>query len=238
MTQPKRRFWTEVTVLPGSEGGHAVLLDGRPLHSPAKRALALPSRALAEAVAEEWQAQGAQIDPGAMPLTRAANSALDKVAPQHAAVVQMLAEYGASDLLCYRAEAPEGLVARQTAAWDPWLAWARDTLGAPLVQAQGVMHVPQPQESLDRLAARLAAEDAFRLTALHDLVTLSGSLILGLAVADRALDAAEGWDLSRIDETWQEEQWGRDDEAHAMAQMRREAFLTAERMLRLLEHSE
>jgi len=170
-----------------------------------------------------------------MPLTRAANSALEKVLPQHAAVAQMLAEYGGTDLLCYRAESPEALVARQAAAWDPWLAWARDALGAPLVQARGVMHVPQPQQSLDRLAARVAAEDAFRLTALHDLVTLSGSLILALAVADRALDPAEAWDISRIDETWQEEQWGRDDDAHAMAERRCAAFLSAERLLRLLE---
>lgn len=234
MAQPGRRFWKEVAVAP-REAGHAVLLDARPLRTPAKRPLEVPTRALALAMAQEWHEQGPRIDPNAMPVTRAANSALDKVAPQRAAVARMLAEYGGADLLCYRAEAPAELVARQAAAWDPWLGWAREALGAPLVQTRGVMHVPQPQQSLDRLAARVAAEDAFRLTALHDLVTLSGSLILGLAVAGHALAPTDAWEVSRIDEIWQEEQWGRDEEAHAMAEARRAAFLTADRILRLLE---
>lgn len=229
----KRRFWKTVAVREGYDG-HEVTLDERPVRTPAKTALALPTRALAEAVAREWEAQAEEIRPHEMPLTRAANAAIDKVAVNRDAVAEMLASYGGTDLLCYRADAPEGLVRRQNEAWDPWLDWAEAELSAPLIRIVGVMHHPQPPESLAQLAGEVSRHDHFEMTALHDLVTLTGSLVLGLAVSRRALTAEQAWDLSRVDELWQEELWGQDDEAQALAQERRAAVLSAGRLLDLL----
>ncbi|MSU91617.1 ATPase [Rhodobacteraceae bacterium 2CG4] len=238
MTPPhKRRFWNTVAVRAAAPG-FEVTLDQRPLRTPAKAALVLPCRPLAEAVAQEWDAQGAEIRPQDMPLTRAANAAIDKVSVNRAAVAEMLSAYGATDLLCYRAEAPEGLVERQIAAWDPWLNWAEAEMSAPLLRIAGVMHAPQPEPSLRRLADAVAGHDAFEMTALHDLVTLTGSLVLGLAVSRGALSADAAWTASRVDETWQEELWGRDAEAHALAEERRGAVLVAGQLLSLLRGTE
>lgn len=222
----RKRFWTDATV-GAVEGGFAVLLDGRPLRTPAKAPMVLPTRALAEIVAAEWAAQQGEIDPRSMPATRAANAAIDHAAADPAALRDHLASYGASDLICYRAEAPSGLVARQAAGWDGWLAWAATSLGAALVTTQGVMFRDQPAEACAALRLRLDRYSPFELTGLSDLVTLSGSLILALAVAEGALAAEEGWRLSRIDEDWQEEQWGIDAEAAERAMLRRAAFLAA-----------
>jgi chaperone required for assembly of F1-ATPase len=230
---PRRRFWRAATVRP-APGGFAVDLDDRPLRTPASRPLVLPTEALARAVAAEWDALGSEIDPHRLPLTRAANSAIDRVAGQRDAVIDAIAGYGGSDLICYRADAPAGLVARQADGWDPWLAWSARTLGAPLVAVAGVMHQPQPAPSLAALRAAVTEQQAFGLTALHELVTLSGSLVLGLAVARGALDAEAAWELSRIDETWQVEHWGLDAEAEAASERRRKAFLRAAAMLALL----
>lgn len=230
---PRRRFWTQAAVRP-LEAGYGVNLDDRPLQTPARRVLALPTRPLAEAIAAEWNAIEAEIRPECLPLTRAANSASDRVAPDPGPVVEAIAAYGGSDLLCYRAEEPLALVQRQSVAWNPWLEWSGNVLGAPLLAVVGVMHHPQPADSLVRLQAHVAEHDAFALTALHDLVTLTGSLVLGLAVSRGALGAEAAWDLSRIDETWQAEQWGEDAEAEAQAQRRRADFLRAEHLLHLL----
>jgi chaperone required for assembly of F1-ATPase len=230
---PRRRFWRKATVRPGP-GGFAIDLDDRPLRTPDGRPLVVPTAAFARAIAAEWQALGDEIDPHRLPLTRAANSAIDRVASQREAVIDAIAEYGASDLLCYRADAPAGLAARQAAGWDPWLAWSARALGAPLVAVTGVVHEPQPSPSLAALRAAVAERDAFGLAALHELVTLSGSLVLGLAVAGGALDAEAAWELSRIDETWQAEHWGLDAEAEAASERRREDFLRAASMLALL----
>jgi chaperone required for assembly of F1-ATPase len=165
-----------------------------------------------------------------MPVTRAANAALDKVAPQREAVVAELAAFGASDLLCYRAGAPEGLVARQDAAWDPLLDWAEGAHGARLRVTTGVMPVAQDPGALDRLAAPLRSADAFALTALSDLVALSGSLVIGLAAVSPDWEAEDLWERSRIDEAWQEEVWGRDDEAAEVAALKRRDFLAAGRL--------
>ena len=227
-----RRFWTAAEAVE-AEGGHGVALDGRLVRTPARAALVLPSRPLAEAVAGEWRDQPEVIDPAAMPLTRAANTALDRVAPARAEVIGALAEYGETDLLCYRAEGPEALAARQAEAWDPMLDWAAEHLGARLVRAAGVMHVAQPPESVGALRAALEALGPFELTALDDLVTLSGSLVLGLAAERGAAPPDRLWTLSRIDETWQAEQWGEDAEAAALAETRRAAFLRAARFLHL-----
>ena len=227
-----RRFWTATSVV--EEGDeYAVRLDDRPLRTPFKSPLVVPTRAMAELIASEWDAQEEVIAPLSMPATRAANSAIDKVAPQKDGVVDMLAAYGESDLLCYRAEGPEELVQRQSRAWDPWLTWSANALDAPLLVATGVMPVTQPPDSLRRLHRRVAAMDAFALTGFHDLVTLSGSLILAFAVAEERLDVSDAWGLSRLDEEWQIEQWGPDEEAEKLTASRRAAFHDAERFFRL-----
>ncbi|MEM8959569.1 MAG: ATP12 family protein [Pseudomonadota bacterium] len=229
-----KRFWDEVTVVQDG-AGFAIRLDGRPLRTPAKAPLVLPSPALAQAVAAEWEAQDQVIAPQSMPFTRTANSAIDNVALNHAEIADMIAEYGGTDLLCYRADGPAELIARQCADWDPLLDWAAEALNAPLTIGAGVVPVAQPPESLAGLSARVHALDPFRLAALHDLVTLSGSLVIGLAALARHRPPEALWDLSRIDETWQAEQWGEDEIAAADAAAKRADFLHAARVLEHLE---
>jgi chaperone required for assembly of F1-ATPase len=227
-----RRFWDEARAVP-VDGGFAVHLDSRPVRTPLKAPLLLPTLALAEAVAAEWQAQDGKVDPTTMPCTRTANSAIDKVAPQFAEVAEMLAAYGETDLLCYRAEGPVNLVERQAKAWDPLLIWAREELGAPLVATAGVMHIDQPPTSLAVLRKQVYLLNPFQLSAFHDLVAVSGSLILGLAVIRKRLAAEAAWDCSRIDENWQAELWGKDDEAAEVASWKCVAFLQADRFYAL-----
>lgn len=223
-----KRFWTtaEAAVV---EGGFGVVLDGRPVRTPLKAPMTLPTRAMAEAIAAEWQAQQGLVKPETMPCTRAANAALDKVTAQFDEVVELLAAYGDSDLICYRATHPAALIARQAAAWDPMVDWAARALEAPLRVVSGVVHVPQDPETLARLHARTAALTPFQLTAFHDLVSISGSLILAFAVTRRHLSAEEAWNLSRIDETWQAELWGEDAEASESEGVRRAGLLQAGR---------
>ncbi|KQI67098.1 ATPase [Loktanella sp. 3ANDIMAR09] len=221
-----KRFWTMAEVVT-RDGGFAVDLDGRPVKTPYKTPLVMPTRALAEAVAVEWQAQVEVIDPQTMPVTRAANSAIDKVTPQRAEVAAMLASYGQSDLLCYRATAPEALIAQQDAAWNPWLSWAAQVLDAPLHVTAGIMPIDQPTESLQRLHALVDAYDPWELTGFHDLVQLSGSLVLALAVATGKLTPQDAWTLSRIDEDFQISQWGDDEEAMHVAAIKAQAFSDA-----------
>lgn len=223
-----KRFWKEATAIP-AEGGFTVTLDDRPVKTPAKRALVMPTLALARAVAEEWDAQEDEVNPNTMPVTRAVNAAIDKVSQQHTEVADLLAAYGDSDLLCYRADSPEGLVARQAAAWDPLLDWAHDTFGARLTPTVGLMPRPQNPDDLARLAKDVHAMDAFTLTAFHDLVGLSGSLVIGFAALRNHGQIEDLWQTSRIDEIWQEEQWGEDEEATAMAAAKRDQFLAAKR---------
>lgn len=227
-----RRFWKAADIAP-QDGGWQVLLDGKPLRTPGKQALILPTPDLARAIAEEWDAQADIIDPNAMPLTRAANSAIEKVTPQLHGVASMLGEYGGTDLLCYRAESPEDLLRAQAEGWDPLIDWAATELRAPLRITHGVVPVDQDAAILLKLQAELAALDPFTLTGLHDLVTLPGSLILGLAVLRGRIDAETAWRLSRIDEEFQASRWGRDDEADQAAEGRLAAMRSAERFLRL-----
>jgi len=229
-----RRFWTKVEIEPAPGTGYALALDGRTVRTPGKALCAVPSRALADALAEEWAAVEGEIDPRAMPLTRAANTAIDRVTGAEATVSASLAAYGETDLLCYRAPHPPALAARQAAAWDPMLDWAEAALGARLATASGVIHVPQDPAALERLAALVAAHGAWELTALHELVTLSGSLVLGLAVSHGRLSAEAAWPLSRIDEDWNIEQWGEDAEEAAATARRRAAFHGAERLMHLI----
>lgn len=224
---PSRRFWRAVAVAPHGDG-FGVLLDGRPLHTPARSVLVLPRRTVAEAVAQEWSAQGDTVDPETLPLTRLANTAQDRVARAAEPVIDEVAGYGGTDLLCYRAPHPAALAARQAGAWDGPLAWVRARHGAALVCVAGLMHVAQPPESLSRLRAAVAAHAALQgplgLVALAELVALSGSLVLGLAVAEGALQPDAAWAASRVDETFQIEQWGEDAEARAAALRREAAF--------------
>lgn len=227
-----RRFWQQAGAQAG-QAGWEVMLDARPLRTPGKQALLLPTEALALAVAAEWDAQADVIDPNLMPLTRAANSAIEKVTPQFHAVAAMLGEYGGTDLLSYRADAPDALVALQAAGWDPLIDWAATELRAPLRITHGVIPVAQDPQALARLLAEVAALDPFGLTALHDLVTLPGSLVLGLAVIRGRIDAEAAHALARIDEEFQADRWGRDDEAEAAAAGRLAAMRDAERFWRL-----
>ena len=225
-------FWTDVSVV-HADGGASVELDGRPVRTPLKAPLVVPSKAFADAIAAEWRAQVDIIRPQAMPFTRAANVAIDKVAPQKTAVADMLADYGGSDLLCYRASGPVALVSRQAEGWDPMLSWIRTFLEAPLVVTQGILPVEQPAETLARLRSEVHRFSAFELTGLSDLVSLSGSLVLALA----AVHAVEGpetlWDLSRIDDDWQIAQWGQDAEAARIAAEKRADFLRALEIVRV-----
>lgn len=233
MTEWKaRRFW-KASAVERTETGYRVLLDARPLHTPGKLPLVLPTADLAQAVAAEWDGQSDVIDPNTMPLTRAANSAVEKVAPNLAGVAGMLAEYGGTDLLSYRADQPAELVRRQAEAWDPLVDWAATDLRAPLRITHGVIPIDQDARSLDRLHGHLRELDIFGLTALHDLVTLPGSLVLGLAVIRGRIDADTAFRLSRIDEDFQIERWGADAEAQAAAESRLEAMRIAERLWRL-----
>lgn len=227
-----KRFWKEATAEP-CDGGFTVRLDGRAVKTPAKAAFVMPTMAMARSAAAEWDAQHGAVDPETMPVTRAVNSAIDKLALQFDEVVGLLAAYGASDLLCYRATGPAPLVARQAAAWDPLLQWAAQELGAPLNATAGIVHIAQPPESLERLHELTAGFDCFRLAAFHDLVAISGSLILGFAVVRGRISAAEAFDLSRIDEAWQAEIWGVDDEAAALEVSKRQAYLAAAEFLAL-----
>jgi chaperone required for assembly of F1-ATPase len=229
----RRRFWKAAGVEPEASGW-SIRLDGRPLRTPAGAPLIAPNETVARASAQEWAAQAETIEPASMPVTRALNSAIDRVAPQRDAVVAEIAGYGATDLLCYRAPGPSALTARQAQAWDPWLAWSRNALGAGLVCAEGIMHVAQPPEAVARLAAQVSTRDAYALTALFDLTALSGSLILGLAVESGALAPDDGWTISRIDEAWQAEQWGEDAEAAKAAARKAVDFAAAARLAALL----
>jgi chaperone required for assembly of F1-ATPase len=204
-----------------------VQLDGRLVKTPAKAPLIVPTLAMADAIAGEWDAQDDAINPETMPFTRSANAAIDKVANQHAEVAEMLADYGDSDLLCYRADAPQELVVRQASEWDPVLDWAEQTLGARLHPRRGLSHQAHDQAALLQLRQAVHDLSNYQLAAFHDLVSMSGSLVLGFAAAHNWRDADDIWRISRLDESWQEEHWGVDDEARETAELKRRAFLHA-----------
>ncbi len=225
-----RRFWKAASVTQ-ADVGFGVALDGRPIKTPAKTPLIVPTQALADLIASEWDAQDEKIDPTTMPFTRMTNSAIDKVTHQHAAVADAVAAYGDADLLCYRADHPDDLVARQSAAWDPLLDWASETLGARLMPRSGIMHQAQDERALDVLAKRVHAMDSFTLTGFHDSVALSGSLVIGFAVLAGHQPVDVLWKTSRVDELWQEEQWGEDEEAQEMAAVKARDFSNAAQFL-------
>lgn len=225
-----KRFWKTVTV-ESTDAGLGIALDGRPVRTPGRVPLTLPTPALAQAVAGEWSAVEDRLDPRAMPLTGLANAAIDRIAPDPAAFAAGLAAYGESDLLCYRAEDPEPLVARQQAAWDPVLAWARQRYDVTFAITAGVMHVVQSPATMARLAEATTVRDAFALAGLSPIVTITGSLVLALALAERAFDAETVWNAAHVDEDWQVERWGEDPLATEARLIRRRDYDAAVQFL-------
>lgn len=219
-----KRFYKQVAVVAQTDG-HGVQLDDRPVRTPARVPLTVPTKALAQAVAAEWQAQGDRLDPRTMKLTGLANAAIDQIAPDPVAFAAGIARYGQSDLLCYRAEGPQELVARQAAAWDALLDWARSRYDVDFRITAGIMPVDQPPETLARQAQAVAALDPFTLAALSTLVTISGSLVCGLAIVEGGWDAGTVWAATQVDEDWQAELWGEDAEAMAQTAGREREFL-------------
>jgi chaperone required for assembly of F1-ATPase len=230
MTIAARRFWREVTV-----EDRGIRLDDRPLRTPARAELRLPSDALAAAIAEEWRTAEGAIDPRAMPLSGLANAAIDRIAPDPAAFAAGLARYAESDLLCYRADHPASLLARQGEHWDPPLDWARHRYDIEFVVTAGLLPVDQPAETVRRLAAAISARDAFHLAGLSPLITLSGSLVLALALAEGALTEEQAWEAAELDQLWQAEHWGEDSFATAARADKRRDFRAASRFLALLD---
>lgn len=228
-----KRFYKDVTVEP-CEGGARLLLDGRTVRTPSKAELVLPTDAFAKAVAAEWKAQGDKVDPTTMPLTRYANSAIDGVSQKRAEVIASIVGYGGTDHICYWAEGPEALIARQEALWRPVLVWAEGYLEVPIVTAAGVLAVEQDPHLGHVLHTDVDALDDFALVALHELTTLLGSVLLGLAITRGGTDAETAWVAAHVDETFQAEQWGEDAEAAVRIAHRRAAFDDAVRALQLL----
>ena len=232
-TPVSSRFYKTASAAPDGEG-HGVWLDERRLKTPARAPLTAPTDGLAQAIADEWNAQDDRIVPARMPLTALTNAAIDRIGPEREAFARRLAAYGAHDLLCYRAAEPVNLAVRLAKAWQPVLDWLDETHGARLALADGVIHVDQPPEALAALEAAVLALDPFRLAALHVLTTSYGSLGLGLAVLGGRLGAGEAFAISRIDEEFQIERWGHDEEADIRAARIQEEAETGGRFLALL----
>jgi len=229
-----KRFWKEVAAV-RENGGWAIQIDGRPVRTPARAPLVVPTEALAAAIADEWRSVEGEIDPRAMPLTGLANAAIDRVAPELKAFAGGLARYAEADLACYRSEWPPELVERQTTGWDSLLSWARRRYDVDFSTTSGLMHVPQPQATVEQLSHAVGSLDAFRLAGLSPLVSIGGSLLAALAVLEKAMSPEEALQAVSIDDRWQLEQWGKDAEAKTALENRRRDFLAAARFLELLD---
>ena len=221
----RRRFYENATVSE-TPTGRAVQLDGKPVHTPARRPLAAPTLAIAQALAAEWNAQIDVVDPAKMPLTRLANAIIDGVAETPKAVADEIKKYLASDLLFYRAGGPQGLVERQARHWDPILQWAAEALGAKFYLGEGVVHVAQPEAAL-AAACGAVPDDPWRLGAAHVITTLTGSALIALAIARGQLSAEAAWQAAHADEDWNMEQWGRDEMAMQRRDFRHAEFQAA-----------
>lgn len=228
-----KRFWKRAEAIV-QDGGWGISLDGRPMHTPGRAPLVVASKALADAIVAEWDAQGEDIDPAEMPLTGIANAAIDLAAPDPAAFAEPIAAYAESDLFCYRDDRDPALQAEQAAAWNPLLAWAEDRHGIEFMLARGVLPVDQPAATIAALRAEVLAHDPFRLAALTLLVTIGGSLVAGLALAEEAFPADTLWEAVSLDELYQERRWGADSEAQKARARRAADWHNAARFLRLL----
>jgi len=229
-----KRFWKTVDVV-RDDDGWAIMLDGRPVRTPARALLKVSSEDLADSIAEEWRIAGEDVDPRAMPLTGLANAAIDRIAPDKDAFAAGLAHYAEADLACYRAEGPSALVEQQASSWDVLLAWARRRYDVDFATTSGLMHVPQPHGTVERLGHAVATLDAFQLAGLSPLVTIGGSLVAGLATLEKAVTADQAWRAVSIDERWQLKQWGAVTEAETALKNRKRDFLAAARFLELLD---
>jgi chaperone required for assembly of F1-ATPase len=207
-----KRFYKQVSAAPAA-GGFAVLLDGKPVKTPARNNLVLPTEHLAKAIAQEWRSQGEEVIATSMPLLRLANTVIDGVAAHRADVIAAILRFGENDLLCYRAHQPPDLVTRQKDGWDPLLDWVRQRHGAAMTVAEGLGHVDQTPEALAALRQPLESLDVFTLAGLHVIASITGSLVLALAVAEGFIPGVHAFQLSRIDEIYQAEKWGEDAEA-------------------------
>lgn len=228
-----KRFWKTATV-EEADGGWTIALDGRRVKTPARVDLIVPTRVLADAIATEWNDVGEEIDPRAMPLTGLANAAIDRVTANPKRFADDLAKYGEGDLLCYRADGPEALVARQAEQWAPLLDWARRRYDVDFRIGEGVLHIPQPEGTVERLAHAVEALDPFRLAGLSPMVTIGGSLVTALAVIEGDVSPDRGWAAVSLDDRWQIEQWGADADAVKALENREHDFLAAARFLSLL----
>lgn len=228
-----KRFYREASVAP-DVGGFRVTLDGRPARTPAKRPLVLPARAAAEAVAAEWAAQPESFEPAGMRLTRLANTAIDRVAPNRDAVLAEVARFAATDLVCYRADAPAELASRQHEEWQDLVEWAEERYGAKLAVTAGVLPADQPAAALEALRRAIGAYDDFALTALHAATAAAGSLVIGLALGEGRIDAERAFAASCLDELFQAERWGEDAEAAARRVALRDDIAAASRFFALL----
>jgi len=229
-----KRFWKQADAVE-RDGGWGVELDGKPLRTPARDLLTVPTKALAEAIASEWNEVGDKIDPGTLPLTGLANAAVDRVTPDKEAFAKGIARYAEADLACYRAEGPSALVDRQTESWDALIGWGRRRFDVDFRTTRGIVHVDQPAATVDRLSHAVAALDPFRLAGLSPLVTISGSLLAALGVLEGTLMPDQAWDAVTVDDRWQLEQWGSDAEAEAAIDNRRRDFMAAARFIELLD---
>lgn len=218
-----KRFYKNVSTQP-VDGGHALLLDNRSVKTPLRAPLVLPSEAMADAIAEEWDAQGEEIIIASMPLTGFANAAIDQVAPHRDRFVDDIAAYGETDTLCYRADPGDPLAERQGRDWEPILQWAENRYDIKLIRVAGIIHQPQSTHSLSRLRTSVNAMDAFALAGFSTLVGIGGSLVSALALSERAFDSGTIWQAICLEELWQEELWGADAEAVAARAHRRAAF--------------
>ena len=225
-----RRFFKEVTV--SSDNG--IMLDTRVLKTPLKAVLKLPMPALAEAIAAEWREQGEHIRPLSMPITRLANTAIDRVGAERDKIKAEILEFAGSDMVCYRAESPPALISRQAELWDPVIDWARSVTDAPFVVTTGVMHVEQPEAAIKAFAVHLHAMDDFTIAVLHNLTTLTGSALLAAMIEARAIDSRAAWAAAFADEDWQIEQWGEDEEASLLRARRLKEFEACCRFLATL----
>ena len=227
-----KRFYREAGV-GDAAGGHAIELDGRPVKTPARRPLVLPTAAAAEAVAAEWAAQGDAVDPTTMPLTRLATTAIDRVADNRERVIGEIAAYAGADLLCHRTTEPPELAARQAEGWQPLLDWLAERHGARLAVTEGITAAEQPEAAVDTLKQAVDGYGDVALAALHTVTAACGSLVIALALADGRIDGAQAWRLSRIDEDFQIERWGKDAEAAEAAKILRADIEAAARFLLL-----
>ena len=228
----QKRFWNNVHVVL-SEAGYFIKLDNKILKTPANKQMMLPTEALAKKVASEWDEQVEEIDPTTMPFTKSANAALDKVSEQFEEVSSLLGEYGDTDLLYYRADSPLELQKRQKTGWDPIVKWAENTFKVQINCGTGIVYIPQNDKLVKETRRKINNLSIFELTALYDMVSITGSLILGLAIINRRLSAEEAYQLSRIDEKWQLKQWGEDQEAQVASNLKNIAMMHSEEFFAL-----